>query len=318
MADKVDQRVVDEFRRESFLLDRLTFDNAVSPGTGGSTLTYGYTMLKTPSTAARRVINAEYVAGEAVREKKTADLDIFGGSFEVDRVIQNTSGAINEIEFQLKEKVKAAANLFHYAVVNGEVKNGSKTTAGFIESNFNGLRKLCAGTSTEVDATGTNLYGVTNINANMDAFILLVNQWLAKFAEKPDMILLNGDMLGIMQYIGQKMGYYERTKNDFGQDIETYKGIVLVDAGKYYNGSSEVDVVATESGLTSMIGVKLGLDGFHGISPIEASAIVKSYLPDLNAPGAVKKGEAELVAGVVLKNSRKAGILKGIQIGSTS
>ena len=114
------------------------------------------------------------------------------------------------------------------------------------------------------------------------------------------------------------MGYYERTKNDFGQDIETYKGIVLVDAGKYYNGSAEVDVVATESGLTSMIGVKLGLDGFHGISPLEASAIVKSYLPNLDAPGAVKKGEAELVAGVVLKNSRKAGILKGIQIGSTS
>ena len=162
------------------------------------------------------------------------------------------------------------------------------------------------------------LYGVTNINANMDAFILLVNQWLAKFAEKPDMILLNGDMLGVMQYIGQKMGYYERTKNDFGQDVETYKGIILVDAGKYYNGSAEVDVVATESGLTSMIGVKLGLDGFHGISPLEASAIVKSYLPNLDAPGAVKKGEAELVAGVVLKNSRKAGILKGIQIGSTS
>lgn len=316
MADKVDQRVVDEFRRDSFLLDRLTFDNAVSPGTGGSTLTYGYVQLETPSTAARRTINSEYVAGEAKRTKKTADLDIFGGSFEVDRVIQNTSGAINEIEFQLKEKVKAAANLFHYAVINGNSANSTPT--GFIKSNFDGLRKLLAGKSTEVDATGTNLYGVTNINANMDAFILMVNQWLAKFAEKPDMILLNGDMLGVMQYIGQKMGYYERTKNDFGQDVETYKGIILMDAGKYYNGTNEVDVVATEEGLTSMIGVKLGLDGFHGISPVETSAIVKSYLPDLNAPGAVKKGEAELVAGVVLKNTKKAGILKGIQVGATS
>lgn len=36
MADKVDQMVVDEFRRDSFLLDRLVFDDAVSPGTGGS------------------------------------------------------------------------------------------------------------------------------------------------------------------------------------------------------------------------------------------------------------------------------------------
>ena len=42
MADKVAQQVIDEFRRGSLLLDAMTFDNAVSPGTGGSTLTYGY------------------------------------------------------------------------------------------------------------------------------------------------------------------------------------------------------------------------------------------------------------------------------------
>mgnify|MGYP006988633497 CR=1 FL=1 len=42
MADKVDQNVVDTFRRSSLLLDKMIFDNAISPGTGGSTLTYGY------------------------------------------------------------------------------------------------------------------------------------------------------------------------------------------------------------------------------------------------------------------------------------
>ena len=56
MADKVDQQIVDMFRRSSLLLDRMTFDNAISPGTGGSTLVYGYTQLKTPSTAAVRAI----------------------------------------------------------------------------------------------------------------------------------------------------------------------------------------------------------------------------------------------------------------------
>ena len=40
MRDKVEQTVVDEFRRSSFLLDQLTFYNAVSPSTGGSTLVY--------------------------------------------------------------------------------------------------------------------------------------------------------------------------------------------------------------------------------------------------------------------------------------
>ena len=68
MADKVDQQVIDSFRRSSYLLDNLVFDNAVSPGTGGSTLAYGYIQLKTPSTAAVREVNAEYTAGDAIRE----------------------------------------------------------------------------------------------------------------------------------------------------------------------------------------------------------------------------------------------------------
>ena len=40
MADKVDQQLIDMFRRDSWLLDHLTFDDCVSPGTGGSTLVY--------------------------------------------------------------------------------------------------------------------------------------------------------------------------------------------------------------------------------------------------------------------------------------
>ena len=35
-------------------------------------------------------------------------------------------------------------------------------------------------------------------------------------------------------------------------------------------------------------------------------------MPDMTQPGAVKKGEVELVAGVALKNTLKAGHLKGI------
>ena len=98
MADKVDQQVIDEFRRASLLLDMLTFDDTVSPGTGGSTLTYGYQRVKTPSTVAVRELNKEYTPNEAKREKATADLKIFGGSYQVDRVIAETSGAVNEVE----------------------------------------------------------------------------------------------------------------------------------------------------------------------------------------------------------------------------
>ena len=67
MADKVDQQVIDMFRRSSLLLDRMTFDNCISPGTGGSTLAYGYIQLLTPSAAAGGTIYADSTALDGSR-----------------------------------------------------------------------------------------------------------------------------------------------------------------------------------------------------------------------------------------------------------
>ena len=120
MSDHVDQNVIDTFQRSSLLLDKLTFDNAISPGTGGSTLAYGYVQLKTPAMAGVRAINSEYTANEAKREKKTTNAIIMGGSFSVDRVLQNTSGAVDELAFQLEQKIKATSNEFHYLAINGK------------------------------------------------------------------------------------------------------------------------------------------------------------------------------------------------------
>ena len=121
MANHVDQQVIDQFRRGSMLLEALTFDNSVSPGTGGSTLTYGYTQLKTPAGADFRDINADYTDTVADRETKSVDLKIFGGTFKIDRVLANTAnGQINEVQFQLEEHIKATTNLFHYTAINGD------------------------------------------------------------------------------------------------------------------------------------------------------------------------------------------------------
>ena len=157
MADKVDQAVIDEFRRGSLLLDKLVFDNAVAPGTGGSTLTYGYTKLKTPSTAGFRKINGEYTNNEAKREKASADLKIFGGNFKIDRVLINTSGAVDELDFQMKEKIKGAINLFHNTVINGNEQTN--------EDEFNGLNVMLQGSSTEYNAPAYEKTADTTLTA---------------------------------------------------------------------------------------------------------------------------------------------------------
>lgn len=306
MADKVDQQVVDMFRRSSLLLDRMTFDNAISPGTGGSTLVYGYTQLKTPSTAAVRAINTEYTPGEAIREEKTAKAVIMGGSFQVDRVIQSTSGAIDELVFQADEKVKAVSNFFTNAVINGT----NSTT-------FDGLKVLLTGSSTEYTATA-DLTTSANIDANYQHFLDELDEFISGLDGGADMLIMNRKMLGKLRGIARRAGYFSSSRDEFGRVVETYNGITLMDAGQYFNGTNSVDIVADTPASTGVAGtsdiyaVKFGLDAFHGISPT-GTKVVQTYMPNLMEPGAVKKGEVELVAGVALKNTLKAGRMKGIK-----
>lgn len=314
MADKVDQQIVDVFRRSSLLLDRLTFDNAISPGTGGSTLVYGYTQLKTPSTASVRDINSEYTASVAKRMKKTTQAIIMGGAFEVDRVIQDTSGAIDELVFQADEKIKATANFFTNCVINGTATGAA--APGKATGTFDGLNKLLEKSSTEYEAT-VDLSTSENVTANYNKFLDELDEFISGLDGMPDMLIMNRKMLSKLRGIARRAGYYDVTKDDFGRGVETYNGITLMDAGKFYDGDNTVDIVAdtpattTAAGTSDIYAVKFGLDAFHGISPT-GTKVITSYMPDLTLPGAVKKGEVELVAGIALKNTLKAGHMKGI------
>ena len=302
MADKVDQAVVDMFRRSSLLLDKMVFDNCISPGTGGSTLAYGYIQLKTPSTAAVRTINNEYTPGEAKKEKKTTNAVIMGGAFQVDRVLQNTSGAADEVAFQAEQKIKATANYFHKLVINGDTSKG----------NFDGLKKLLGKTENEITSQ-VSLTTSAELDENYNAFLDEMDALVSAVDGTPSMLLMNNAMLIKLRSIARRAGYYERSKDDFGRVVETYAGVPMVDLGKYYESGSTKDVVETTDGKTAIYAVSLGLDGFHGISP-SGTSVINSYMPDLSAPGAVKTGEVELVAGIVLKNTLKAAVLKDIAI----
>lgn len=310
MADKVDQQIVDMFRRSSLLLDKMVFDNTISPGTGGSTLTYGYIQLKSPSTASVRTVNSEYTPGEAKREKKTTNAIIMGGSFQIDRVLQNTAGAADELAFQAEQKIKATANYFHNLTING---TSAASGAGFVPNTFDGLKKLLTGTANEL-VSQVSLKTSAELDANYNAFLDEMDSFISTLDGTPSMLLMNRAMLVKLRSIARRAGYYERVKDDFGRVVETYAGIPMVDMGKYYNGTAAVDVVETDgSGKTAIYAVSLGLDGFHGISPV-GDGVITSYMPDLNAPGAVKTGEVELVAGVALKNTLKAAVLRDIAI----
>lgn len=314
LADYVDQQVIDEFRRDSFILDRLTFDNAVSPGTGGSTLTYGYLQLKTPSVAEGRKLNSEYTAGEAVKTQKTTNLKIFGGAYEVDRVLEDTA-ASSEIAFQLAQKIIAVKNKFHYDFITG--KSTAKGTAATDNTSFDGLDALVKGTNTEeknADAA-FDLSTAAKIKENADAFTFAFDSWLSKFSVKPDALLVNRKTATMLKTVARVQGYYTPSEDSFGQKVDNYDGIAIVDMGEYYNGTKSLMCVPIDdsTGTTSIYAVKFGLNAVHAVSP-KGQKIIRQYMPNLNEPGAVKKGEVEMIASIVSKDTTKAGVFRNVQV----
>ena len=117
--DDVDRLVIDEFRKQSALLDSLLFHDTVNPMGGGSTLTYGYHRVITERAAAFRAINAEYTPAEAAKERYTVDLKPLGGAFQIDRVLSDLARGA-ETAFQLEQLAKATRTKFTDELINGD------------------------------------------------------------------------------------------------------------------------------------------------------------------------------------------------------
>lgn len=322
MSDKVSQQIVDIFLRESEILQLLPFDNCVSPQ-GGSTLTYSYIQKKLPSVAAFRALNAEYAANEATVERKTADLKIFGGKFQIDRVLKEAEGQWNNMAYQIREKVLAAISLFHYTMINGDAT--TRTTE------FDGLDKMLAGTSTEYntgEGSAIDISTMTSLKSNADQLYELL-QILIKDTNA-DALLMNSSMIAKVQTMARLLGYKTETEEAFGRKVTSMDGVRFMDLGKHYTVASTTvtgnDCVKTGisrnigasaaevTGLTDIYAVKFDVnDGFHAAS-LTGNSAIRQYLPDFNAPGAVKDGEVEMVAATVLKNTARAGVLRNIKI----
>ena len=307
MADFVEQAIIDEFRRGSWLLDNLRFDNAVSPGTGGSTLAYGYIKLKTPSTADFRPLNTEYSPNQAIREQHTAYCKIFGGEFQLDRVIINTSGAVNELNFQLKEKVNGAINLFHYTVINGDTAVNA--------DEFDGLDVFLTGSSTEYNAgTPIDISNSSLLDVEFNHFIDKMDEFVSGLKGTPSAFLANNPLAVKIKGIARRAGYYSRMEDAFGRSVDAWNDIPILDMEYFWDGTASVHTVPlSPTGTTSLYAVILDDDGFHGISPM-GNNVIQVALPKLDEPGVIKKGDVELVAGVVLRNSLKAGVFRDIKV----
>ena len=305
VQDALQMGVIDEFAKSNFIMANIPWDDCVSPTGGGATLTYAYTRLKTQPTAAFREVNTEYAAQEVEKERHTADIKIFGGAFQVDRVIADMGGIISEVTLQMQQKIKAASALFNENVINGDSAVDNKA--------FDGLDKALTGSSTEVTpTTPIDLSTSAAVDANWKEFLDVLDEFLMGLDGTPSMIGGNTKLIAKIRACARRAGMYQVTKNDFGQQVESYNTIPLVDLGA--KAGTNDPVVATDgaTGETSLYAVRFGIDGFHAVTT--PGQFIKTWLPDYNNAGAVKTGEVEALAAVVLKTTKAAGVLRGIKV----
>jgi hypothetical protein len=236
-ASDIDRNVIDEFRKSSFLLDRLPFDQSVNPAGGGSTLTYGYTRQITQRSAAFRAINAEYTPAEVTKQPYTTDLRPLGGSFEIDRVLEGI-GAISEVSFQLSQLIKAAKAYFADQVINGDT--------GVTADGFDGLSKALIASSTEYNAGRVENWTAINTQILALQTVQKINAWLGLMDGPPDALLMNGTAFSWFTLIAALSGQLDKTTDAFGRPIQRFRDIPLIDLGAKAGSSS--DVIATYAG----------------------------------------------------------------------
>jgi hypothetical protein len=323
----IDYSVIDNLRRYSWLLDQLTFDDTVTPGTGGGTLSYAYTRLTQAAPANFRALNTEYSPAQATRQRYSVDLKPLGGAFSIDRVLSNLGqAATNEVSFQMQQVITSTKVRFQQELILGDTAADA--------NGFDGLSKLLVGTSTEVAAGSVvataNDWRPATVNTQAAANTRLdeVDDWLSRIvpshtgsgdqgapgAIPPGVKAIIGNTKSIarMRSLARWAAIYESEKDDLGRQIEKYGEWVLVDVGDRYDGAAPIIPIA--AGLTDLYAVTFGLDCLHAAS-VSGNQLVRTWMPDYSIAGAVKTGEIEMgPTAVIVKNTKACGVLRGVQV----
>jgi hypothetical protein len=339
--DDVAFAVIDDLRRYSWLLDRIVFDDVVNP-TGGATMTYGYTRLTTPRTAAFRAINTEYSPGQAARTRYTVDLKPLGGAFNVDRVLANLGqAATNEVTFQMQQLETAVRQRFQYELINGDTAVDAL--------GFDGLDKSLTSTTTEYDPLSNGVAAgyldwtaatiVTQPLAmaaldRLDEMLSLIVPSMtgsgdigAPGAVPPGEKALLGNTKSItrIRALARWAAMYTADKDDLGRRVERYGEWVLVDLGDGQTGATPIVPIYSAdadgaggggviTGMTDIYAATFGLDALHGAS-VAGKPLLDVRLPNFADAGAIKTGEVEMgPCAAALKSTKSCGVLRKVKV----
>ena len=151
------------------------------------------------------------------------------------------------------------------------------------------------------------------VTKNYQYFLDMLDEFLGGLDGTPTFIAGNNKLISKLRACARRASMYLVTKDNWGKQVESYGGIPFVDLKTKPGTNDEVVPIGKSDGKTSLYVARLAMDGLHAVS-FAGVAPVQTWLPDFTTAGAVKKGEVEMVAASVLKNTAHAGVLRNIKI----
>ena len=224
--------------RECKVMDKLPFESVSSLQVRAA---YWETL---PTGGAWRSVNEGYTSAEDGQIGDAWEaLYGFGGDITFDTVMEKVGNTIKDpVQLQMEGKLKAMSMDWNYAFINGDQAVDPKQ--------FNGLKKRVASLPSRqtVYATSTTSaapHDPTATAATARAMLNKFNQaWRYCSAGNVNMILCNEDwIVGFSRILALLQGsgnYLAVTKDQFGREEVSYRGVPFIDMGLKKDMSTEV------------------------------------------------------------------------------
>lgn len=203
----------------------------------------GYTAFRegTAPTIASRAVNAAYTenAGGDSTPKSFA-YKIMGGTIDVDKALVEREGLDSVVDLRVQalyRKIKALKFFIHNLFVNGD--------SGSVATDFDGLIALIAGGNGNNVSLGTNGVNIlASLTTKLD-FLQLLDETIARIPGC-NALLTNAKNKAILTRIARELGFYNTQVNQFGQVIEFYGRVQMIDIGTKADGTEIITNTETQ------------------------------------------------------------------------
>ena len=214
-TDPLKKGVIDTFRQESLIMDRLSFEDA-------GALSIEVIRTKTLPSVGWRKIGAAYSEGIGVTEPMSERVHFLGASVDVDKAyVEAKNTIINHRANQTEMITKSIALGFNDAFINGDPEANEDILVGL----WYRLQKLGQFPSSQnINLNGLDISpDASGLSANFDAFLDALQTLIhACDMHKADVLMCNDTLyLRLLSALRQK-GLFATTQDSFGRKIVTY------------------------------------------------------------------------------------------------